>query len=137
MRSRVKIILLALLLLTAVVAPAAGGTYSGSWAGTTKQGEKITFKVNAKNNVTTLKAGYVIQGAGCSSEVVTTLKGLSAPIIDGKFTVTWNSGGNSLKVKGTMISSKKAKGTIKAHQSDPTGGYGCEGNAKTSWTANR
>lgn len=136
-RSRLRIVLGTLLVVSAVLpAPASAGTYSGTWDGKTKQGQSITFKVNSKNKVTFLKVGYEIQGSGCSITATTTLKKLSAPIVNGKFTVKSSSSNGSLKVQGTMISTTKAKGSLKAHQEDPTG-FGCEGDARTSWTAKR
>lgn len=132
-RSRLRIVLGALLLVSAVLpAPASAGTYAGTWEGKAKQGQSITFKVNSKNKVTFLKAGYELPG--CTVE--TTLKKLPAPIVNGKFTVKSSSSNGSLKVQGTMISATKAKGSLKAHKEDPTG-FGCEGDAKTSWTAKR
>ena len=131
-RKPLRLVLGALLLVATTVPAAVAGTYSGTWTGKTGQKEAIKFKVNKNDVVTFVKVGYEIPECGVTA--TTTLRNQSAKIKDGKFTVKYESSTGDLKVKGTMVSASKAKGTLNASY---TPAFGCQGAIKTKWSANK
>ncbi len=124
---------------TFTVNQSSGGSYDGTWTGTTGQGKTFSFTISG-NALTRVDYAGSLSGGGCSMDFsgwTTTNIPLGGTIID--FTIS-NSApyGVSLDVDGSFASTSQASGNVKLTVNPPPPGQGgCSGWVQTTWSATK
>ncbi|MBL8112380.1 MAG: BACON domain-containing protein [Acidobacteria bacterium] len=119
-----------------------GGTYAGTFTGTTSQGRPFSFTV-VGNGISTLSYGYGATGVGCTiSGTRTTTYGTPAPFSGSSFSLSTSTGAGvnpsfSGTISGSFTSPTEAVGTISlaVQQSAPL--PPCGGSFTATWSALR
>jgi hypothetical protein len=121
----------------------AGGSYDGSWTGTTNQTCAspspahpcpVSFNV-ANNQVTSFSITFPLTG-NCFQGGLGVTFNTPLAISGNTFTFNTSSGGNSLNVNTTLTSNTTASGTTSYTFSQVTP-VACSGSGSASWTASR
>lgn len=111
-----------------------GGSFNGTWSGTTSQGKTIAFTVT-NNLITTVSVGWRAAGSCTAEGDVTVTYTPGRPITSGNtFTLT-SSGPLAMTINGTFNSSNSASGTASFTYNQPF--PPCSATGSATWTASK
>ena len=114
--------------------PAPGGSYDGSWTGTTSQGRTFNFTVSG-SRVTSITYGYSV--GGCSGTSTTTFN-TGGTITNGSFNETTTiAAASTATFSGSFNSGASASGTMRISFTYIPFAQPCSGSATLTWTATK